>query len=52
MVEPVVLPIGREFLEDHDKVVSATSICLGGASANGVNSSEGEFNKKIGDSCV
>ena len=36
MVNVASLPIGREFLEDHDNVVFATRICLGGTSANGV----------------
>ena len=33
---------GQDFLEDHVSVVSATRVGNGGASANGVNRSEGE----------
>ena len=47
VVDAASLPVGREFLEDHVKVVSATKICLGGASANGVRRSEGELTEKV-----
>ena len=47
MVEVASLTVGREFLEDHDNVLSATRICLGGASANGVKRSEGELTAKV-----
>ena len=50
MVDAASLPVGREFLEDHVKVVSATKICLGGASANGVRRSEGELTEKVDNS--
>ena len=47
MVEVASLTVGREFLEDQDNVVSATRICLGGASANGVKRSDGELTEKV-----
>ena len=33
---------GQDFLEDHVNVVSATRVVIGGASAKGVNRTEGE----------
>ena len=50
MVDAASLPVGSEFLEDHDNVVSATRISLGGASANGVKRSEGELTEKLDNS--
>ena len=47
MVEVASVTVGREFLEDQDNVVSATRICLEGASANGVKRSKGELTAKI-----
>ena len=47
MVEVASLTVGREFLEDQDNVVSATRICLGGNSANGVKRSDGELTEKV-----
>ena len=47
MVDVASQTVGREFLEDQDNVVSATRICLEGASANGVKRSEGELTEKV-----